>query len=107
MKLFVIQSADGNFYRPGPGRNWVSAIDRAKFYTKIGYAKTALSGTYSSPPPNILEFDLSIMEPTVHVGAKIVAEANYKKVKKAAERSERMSAYVAAQKIADELRRKL
>lgn len=66
MKLYVVQNSAGKFFKPiGYGRygeQWQDAIEKAKFYTKIGPAKAQCTFWYNANPrlgcPHVLEFTL-------------------------------------------------
>lgn len=66
MKIYVIQNSAGKFFRPrgyqGSGEQWQDTIEKAKFYTKVGAAKTQCTVWYNTNPkygcPHILEFDI-------------------------------------------------
>jgi hypothetical protein len=67
MKLYVVKSKDGKFFRPkgqsGYGDNWVE-LDRAKFYAKMGQAKSQVTFWFKNYPkygcPDLLEFDFDV-----------------------------------------------
>lgn len=73
MKLYVVRNKEGKFFRSigygGTGANWVEGLDKAKFYTKIGQAKsrcTYFAGHYPQfGVPEVLEFDLNTITPVV------------------------------------------
>jgi len=73
MKLYVVRNKEGKFFRSigygGTGANWVEGLDKAKFYTKVGQAKsrcTYFAGHYPQfGVPEVLEFDLSTITPVV------------------------------------------
>lgn len=73
MKLYVVRNKEGKFFRSigygGTGANWVEGLDKAKFYTKIGQAKsrcTFFAGHYPQfGVPEVLEFDLNTITPVV------------------------------------------
>jgi hypothetical protein len=66
MKLYVVKNKAGKFFRAkgynGGGESWVDSLDKAKFYTKIGQAKSRVTYFYRSDPsygcPDILEFEI-------------------------------------------------
>ena len=68
MKLYVVRNKEGKFFRNigygGHGGNWQQTIDKAKFYTKIGQAKSRVTYFFREYPkfgcPEILEFDISV-----------------------------------------------
>lgn len=72
MKIYVIKSKDGKYFR-AKGYNsynsdsWVDDLDRARIYTKIGPAKSQVTFWYNNYPeygcPDILEFEL--VNPTI------------------------------------------
>ena len=73
MKLYVVRNKEGKFFRSigfgGSGVNWVDGLDKAKFYPKIGQAKsrcTYFAGHYPQfGVPEVLEFDLDTITPSV------------------------------------------
>ena len=73
MKLYVVRNKEGKFFRSigygGNGANWVDGLDKAKFYPKIGQAKsrcTYFAGHYPQfGVPEVLEFDLTTITPSV------------------------------------------
>lgn len=73
MKLYVVRNKEGKFFRSigygGTGANWVESLDKAKFYTKVGQAKsrcTYFAGHYPQfGVPEVLEFDLTTITPSV------------------------------------------
>lgn len=73
MKLYVVRNKEGKFFRSigfgGSGVNWVDGLDKAKFYPKIGQAKsrcTFFAGHYPQfGVPEVLEFDLNTITPVV------------------------------------------
>lgn len=66
MNLYVVRSQDGKFFRAvgygGGGSNWVDTLDRAKFYPKIGPAKSRVTFFAREYPQygvcDVLEFTL-------------------------------------------------
>ncbi len=68
MNLYVVRNKQGQFFRAigysGSGDNWVDTLDRAKFYAKIGQAKSRVTYFTKSQPkygcPDILEFTLDV-----------------------------------------------
>lgn len=73
MKLYFVRNKEGKFFRSigygGTGANWVEGLDKAKFYTKVGQAKsrcTYFAGHYPQfGVPEVLEFDLNTITPVV------------------------------------------
>lgn len=77
MKIFIVQNKQGKYLRskgfdgknPIKSTNWVDKIEDAKIYTKIGTAKGRVTFFFHNYPKfgcaNILEFDLTKMQPTV------------------------------------------
>lgn len=69
MNIYVVKNKEGKYFRAkGRGgyssqKSWVDDIADAKFYTKIGQAKSRCSFFYNNYPeygcPNIIEFILS------------------------------------------------
>lgn len=68
MKLYVVRNKEGKFFKTiGYGRfgkSWVDGLEQAKFYTKIGTAKSRVTYFYKNHPtygcPDIVEFDISV-----------------------------------------------
>ena len=65
MKLYIVQNPKGQFFRPrgrGYMDQWQDSIEMAKFYTKLGQAKTQCTIWYGYCPkfgcPHILEYDI-------------------------------------------------
>ena len=66
MKIYVVRNSEGKYFRAigygGYGSNWVDELSRAKFYTKIGQAKSRVTYFFGDDPsfgcPEILEFEL-------------------------------------------------
>lgn len=73
MKLYVVRSKDGKFLRSkgygGSGNNWVDALEKAKFFPKLGTAKAQVTFWFRTYPqfgcPEILEFSLDVAQATV------------------------------------------
>ncbi len=73
MNLYVVRNREGKYFRSigysGSGDNWVDTLDKAKFYPKIGQAKSRV--TYFTKnwsdygTPDILEFTLDITQAKV------------------------------------------
>lgn len=87
MKLYVVRSKDGKFFRPkgqsGMGLNWQEKLEKARFYPKIGNAKAQASFWFKEYPeygcPDVLEFDLDpekalVMDVTDEVSLNISAK---------------------------------
>lgn len=68
MNIYVVRNKEGKFFRPigygGSGKNWQEKLEKAKFYSKLGTAKTQASFWYNNYPeydcPDILEFTLDV-----------------------------------------------
>lgn len=68
MKLYVVRNKQGKYFRTigrnGYGSSWVDDLESAKFYSKLGQAKSRVTFFYKSNPsfgcPDILEFELSV-----------------------------------------------
>lgn len=100
MKLYVVRNKEGKFFRPvgfggggsGNGKNWQDTLEKAKFYPKIGTAKTQASFWYREYPsygcPDILEFDL---DPTKAVVLNVQEETD-KNIRKREELKKRKEA---------------
>lgn len=66
MNLYVVRNKDGKFFRPvgfgRSGEHWQPGLSRAKFYSKIGPAKSQVTFSSKHYPefgvPDILEFTL-------------------------------------------------
>ena len=90
MKIYVVRNSEGKYFRAigygGYGSNWVDELSRAKFYTKIGQAKSRVTYFFGDDPsfgcPEILEFELDITR------AKVLdmREDTEKKIKKKKEK---------------------
>jgi hypothetical protein len=103
MKLYVIRSSDGKYFRPvgygGYGDSWQENIEKAKFYTKIGPAKSQCTFWYGAYPkfgcPVVLEFDINpdsaIVLPMIENAQKSIDKKN----KKIAKRKEASKVYTA------------
>jgi hypothetical protein len=67
MKIYVVQSRDGKYFRNigygGYGKSWRDKLEDAKFYTKIGQAKARVTFWFKNHPeygcPKILAFSLN------------------------------------------------
>ncbi len=105
MKLYVIQNSAGKYFRPrgmgGWGDQWQDSLEKAKFYTKPGPAKTQCTFWYNANPklgcPHVLEFTL---EPEKAVKIDMLENAKKsveKKAKKEAKREEERKLWMAAQ----------
>lgn len=68
MKLYVVQNSEGKFFRPrgygGYGDQWQVSLEKAKFYPKIGTAKSQCTFWYNFNPkfgcPKVLEFEFDV-----------------------------------------------
>ncbi len=66
MKLYVVVNSDGHFFRSkgfgGYGKTWVAELEGARFYTKLGQAKsrvTWFARTYPQyPAPSIVFWEI-------------------------------------------------
>jgi len=74
MKIYVVRNSEGKFFRAvgfggGSKGNWVDTLDRAKFYTKIGQAKSRITFFSKNYPeygvPELIEFNLDISNAVV------------------------------------------
>lgn len=90
MKLYVVRNKEGKFFKNkgygGYGSNWKDNLDQAKFYPKIGQAKSRCTFFAKAYPKfgvcEILEFDLNVGDANV-----INVEADVaKSIKKAEEK---------------------
>lgn len=78
MKLYVVRNKEGKFFKTigygGQGKSWVDGLDKAKFYTKIGQAKSRVTFFYKQYPqygcPEILEFDIDVPQAKIIDGLK-------------------------------------
>lgn len=67
MKVYIVKNQSNQYFRAkgrdGYGETWVSELENAKIYTKIGQAKSRVTYFYKSYPqygcPVILEFELA------------------------------------------------
>jgi hypothetical protein len=97
MKLYVVQNADGKFFRPigygGYGEQWKDKLEQAKFYSKIGTAKGRCTWYHTNYPkyecPHLLEFSLEPGEAKTVVVWKDTEQAIARKKRKV-EQKERM-----------------
>lgn len=66
MKIYVVQNIKGQYFRNigfgGNGKSWRDKLEDAKFYTKIGQAKSRVTFWFKQYPqygcPRILAFNL-------------------------------------------------
>jgi len=73
MNLYVVRNCEGKFFRAvgysGTGANWVDSLERAKFYPKLGQAKSRVTYFTKNWPafgtPDILEFSLDVAQAKV------------------------------------------
>jgi hypothetical protein len=73
MKLYVVRNKEGKFFRSigygGSGSNWVDTLEKAKFYSKIGQAKSRCTYFTNHYPqfgtPDILEFSILVEEANI------------------------------------------
>lgn len=90
MKLYVVRNKQGKFFRAvgqnSYRKNWVDTLEEAKFYAKLGQAKSRVTYFFKSDPsygcPEILEFEIQVGAAKV---LNVEGETN-KKIKKASER---------------------
>jgi hypothetical protein len=90
MKLYVVRNKQGKFFRAvgmgGYGKNWEDSLDKAKFYAKIGQAKSRVTYFFKSDPsfgcPDILEFELDIQRAKVLDMAELTTKSIQKIEKK-------------------------
>jgi hypothetical protein len=124
MKLYVVQNREGKFFRSvgyngghtgGVKGNWVDTLDKAKFYAKIGQAKSRVTFFYKAWPsfgcPDILEFEIDVaMAKVLDMKAatdKKIAKARKVEAEKQSERAERHRQYLESEqaRIASELKK--
>lgn len=68
MNIYVVRNREGHFLRAkglqGSNKNWVENLDTARFYTKLGQAKSRVTFFSREYPeygvPDILVFELNI-----------------------------------------------
>ena len=68
MKLYAVRNKEGKFFKNkgygGYGPTWREKLEDAKFYSKIGQAKSRVTFFFNAYPeygcPEILEFDLEV-----------------------------------------------
>lgn len=68
MNLYAVQNQEGKFFKSigygGHGSNWVDTLEKAKFYAKIGQAKSRVTYFYGAWPeygcPKIIKFTLDV-----------------------------------------------
>lgn len=73
MNLYVVRNREGKFFRAmgfgGSGTNWVDSLEKAKFYPKMGQAKSRVTYFTKEWPdygtPDILEFTLDVTQAKV------------------------------------------
>lgn len=73
MNLYVVRNREGKYFHSigygGGGDNWVDSLDKAKFYAKIGQAKSRVTYFTKNWPdygtPDILEFVLNVKQAKV------------------------------------------
>jgi hypothetical protein len=120
MKIYVIKNAEGKFFKPsgmgGSSVRWKDTIEEAKIYTKIGPCKSQVTGhaqwfidkKLPIPYLSILEFNIDPLNPSVIHEGKPIADASIKKIAGEKEkRQKKRDAYLAAQRLADDLKAKL
>lgn len=101
MKLYVVQNSEGKYFRPrgygGYGEQWQETLEKAKFYPKLGTARTQCSVWYGINPklgcPVVLEFDLDPTKAVVIPQLDNAIMAKVKKEKKEAKRKREYDAY--------------
>ena len=103
LNLYVVRNKEGKFFRPvgfgGMGEHWQAGLSRAKFYSKIGPAKSQVTFSSKHYPefgvPDILEITLDPSK------AKVIdmASITIKSLEKQASRT----AHAAAVKIQQEI----
>lgn len=73
MNIYVVQNKEGKYFRnvgrDGGGKSWRDKLEDAKFYTKLGQAKSRVTFWYKHAPefgcPRILSFALNDSNVTV------------------------------------------
>lgn len=68
MNIYVVRNREGHFFRAkgfgGSGKSWVEDLGKARFYTKIGQAKSRVTFFTREYPqygvPDVLVFELNI-----------------------------------------------
>ena len=66
MKIYVVQNQEGKFFRTigygGFGSNWVVELERAKFYMKLGQARSRITYFFKRYPqygcPKLISWEL-------------------------------------------------
>lgn len=104
MKIYVVRNKEGKYFRAkgcgysgtgGGGKSWVDDLEKAKFYTKFGQAKSRVTFFFKTWPaygcPDIIEWELDVSKATVLD----MAEITNKSIKK-----------IAAKDLQQEIRRK-
>ena len=101
MKLYVVQNSEGKYFRPrgygGYGDQWRDSLEKAKFYPKLGTARTQCTVWYGLNPklgcPVVLEFDLDPTKAIVLSQLDNAIKSVEKKKVKETERKRRDDAY--------------
>lgn len=73
MNLYVVRNKEGKYFRAvgygGGGDSWVDTLEKAKFYARIGQAKSRVTYFFKNWPaygcPEILEFSLDVTQAKV------------------------------------------
>lgn len=98
MKIYVVQNSEGKFFRPrgygGGGKQWQDTLEKAKFYTKLGTAKTQCTTWFNINPkfgcPHVLEFNL---DQANAVKIDMLEQATVSAKKKAEKEAQRQAEY--------------
>lgn len=103
MKIYVVQNKKGEYFRNigygGYGKSWREKLEDAKFYTKIGQAKSRVTFWFKNYPefgcPRILAFNLGednqeVMEMEAETNKKI-RSIKIKEIKRKIDYNERFN----------------
>lgn len=99
MNLYVVRNRDGQFFRAkgfgGGGESWVKELEKAKFYAKLGQAKSRVTFFTKEYPkygcPDILEFTLDVSTAKVMDMAATTQKAITKIAKRALDQEKRQN----------------
>lgn len=119
MKLYVVRNKEGKYFRNigygGHGKSWRDKLEDAKFYTKIGQAKSRVTFFFREYPqfgcPEILEWDLEVNTAKVlnmeEITTKSIEKIKKKKLEEKIASQQREKKYKEDQikKLQDDLRR--
>lgn len=101
MNLYVVRNREGQFFRAkgfgGGGQSWVKELEKAKFYAKLGQAKSRVTFFTKEYPnygcPDILEFTLDVSAAKVMDMTETTQKSIAKIAKRALEQEKRQNEY--------------